>query len=217
MISKTGFFHADPHLGNLAIGVDGSLIYYDFGMMGEIKSFTLERLLDLFYAVYEKDAKKVMGSLIDLGSLQPTGDMTSDLFLIATDQPFCFPSTFTFVIRAFSTLEGIGYTLDPNFSFVKIAAPYAQQKVNFRKVIGRHDERGQQARRSKAEEETLKRTNQTKKLYHATDGGRAARIMHGECSRIRLSRPVWVTTVGETRSGAPPFDCRCCPLSPASA
>ncbi|KAK1296129.1 putative aarF domain-containing protein kinase [Acorus calamus] len=71
-ILKTGFFHADPHLGNLAIGVDGSLIYYDFGMMGEIKSFTWKRLLDLFYAVYEKDAKKVMGSLINLGSLQLT-------------------------------------------------------------------------------------------------------------------------------------------------
>ncbi|KAK1268749.1 hypothetical protein QJS04_geneDACA006704 [Acorus gramineus] len=159
-ILKTGFFHADPHPGNLAIDVDGSLIYYDFGMMGDIKSFTRERLLDLFYAVYEKDAKKVMGSLIDLGALQPTGDMTSvrrsvqffldnllsqtpdqqqtlaaigeDLFSIATDQPFRFPSTFTFVIRAFSTLEGIGYTLDPDFSFVKIAAPYAQELLDLK-------------------------------------------------------------------------------------
>lgn len=58
-ILKTGFFHADPHPGNLAIDVDETLIYYDFGMMGEIKSFTRERLLDVFYAVYEKDAKKV--------------------------------------------------------------------------------------------------------------------------------------------------------------
>lgn len=58
-ILKTGFFHADPHPGNLAIDIDESLIYYDFGMMGEIKSFTRERLMDLFYAVYEKDAQKV--------------------------------------------------------------------------------------------------------------------------------------------------------------
>lgn len=73
-----------------------------------------------------------------------------DLFAISQDQPFRFPSTFTFVIRAFSTLEGtsslslslsfdknfdkshlvhfagIGYILDPDFSFVKVAAPYAQ-------------------------------------------------------------------------------------------
>ncbi|KAL0445068.1 UNVERIFIED_CONTAM: protein ACTIVITY OF BC1 COMPLEX kinase, chloroplastic [Sesamum latifolium] len=159
-ILKTGFFHADPHPGNLAIDVDEALIYYDFGMMGEIKSFTKERLLEVFYAVYEKDAKKVMQGLIDLGALQPTGDMTSvrrsvqffldnllnqrpdqqqtlsaigeDLFAIATDQPFRFPSTFTFVLRAFSTLEGIGYTLNPDFSFPKIAAPYAQELLDLR-------------------------------------------------------------------------------------
>lgn len=58
-ILRTGFFHADPHPGNLAIDVDEALIYYDFGMMGEIKNFTRERLLGIFYAVYEKDAKKV--------------------------------------------------------------------------------------------------------------------------------------------------------------
>ena len=58
-ILQTGFFHADPHPGNLAIDVDEAIIYYDFGMMGEIKSFTRERLLELFYAIYEKDAKKV--------------------------------------------------------------------------------------------------------------------------------------------------------------
>ncbi|RYR00813.1 hypothetical protein Ahy_B07g088924 isoform F [Arachis hypogaea] len=168
-ILKTGFFHADPHPGNLAIDVDEALIYYDFGMMGEIKSFTRERLLELFYAVYEKDAKKVMQSLIDLGALQPTGDLSSvrrsvqfflnnllnqtpdqaqtfsaigeDLFAIAQDQPFRFPSTFTFVLRAFSTLEvsslwkfvtGIGYTLNPDFSFAKIAAPYAQELLDLR-------------------------------------------------------------------------------------
>lgn len=157
-ILKTGFFHADPHPGNLAVDVDGSLIYYDFGMMGEIKAFTREKLLEMFYAVYEKDAKKVIQSLIDLGALTPTGDMASvrrsiqfflnnlmnqrpdeastvsaigeDLFAIALDQPFRFPATFTFVLRAFSTLEGIGYTLDSDFSFAKVAAPYAQELLD---------------------------------------------------------------------------------------
>ncbi|KAG0550019.1 hypothetical protein BDA96_01G303900 [Sorghum bicolor] len=159
-ILKTGFFHADPHPGNLAVDKDGSLIYYDFGMMGDIKSFTRERLLSLFYSVYEKDANKVMKALIDLEALQPTGDLSpvrrsiqffldnllnqtpdqqqtlaaigEDLFAIAQDQPFRFPSTFTFVIRAFSTLEGIGYILDPEFSFVKVAAPYAQELLDLK-------------------------------------------------------------------------------------
>ncbi|KAJ9551595.1 hypothetical protein OSB04_015640, partial [Centaurea solstitialis] len=200
-ILKTGFFHADPHSGNLAIDEDESLIYYDFGMMGEIKPFTRARMMDLFYAVNEKDVEKVMKSLISLGALQPTGDMSSvrrsvkffldnwqnhinqspdhpttlaaiskvklhcdlasfqpttslpkialtialhiiaedvmtylqDLFAVATDQPFRFPSTFTFVINAFSTLEGICYALDPKFSFVKTAAPYAQELLDLKK------------------------------------------------------------------------------------
>lgn len=159
-ILRTGFFHADPHPGNLAVDADGSLIYYDFGMMGEIKSFTREKLLEMFYAVYEKDARKIIQALIDLGALVPTGDMGSvrrsvqyfldnlmdqkpdqaatfsaigeDLFAIAVDQPFRFPATFTFVLRAFSTLEGIGNTLDPDFSFAKIAAPYAQELLDTR-------------------------------------------------------------------------------------
>ncbi|KAL5126146.1 Protein ACTIVITY OF BC1 COMPLEX KINASE 7, chloroplastic [Glycine soja] len=141
-ILKTGFFHADPHPGNLAIDVDEAIIYYDFGMMGQIKSFTRERLLELFYAIYEKDSKKVMQRLIDLGALQPTGDLSSvrrsvqffldhllsqapdqeqtlsaigeDLFAIAQDQPFRFPSTFAFVLRAFSTLEGSKFRLSMN-------------------------------------------------------------------------------------------------------
>lgn len=161
-ILKAGFFHADPHPGNLAVASpsDGTLIYYDFGMMGEIKSFTKEKLLDMFYAVYEKDAKKVINALIELGALVPTGDLSAvrrsvqfflenltgpqvkreatisaigeDLFAIATDQPFRFPSTFTFVLRAFSTLEGVGKTLDKEFSFAKIAAPYAQELLDVR-------------------------------------------------------------------------------------
>ncbi|GBG75747.1 hypothetical protein CBR_g20993 [Chara braunii] len=134
-ILRTGFFHADPHPGNLAVSDDGLLIYYDFGMMGDIRSVTKGKLLDMFYAVYEKDASKVMAALIDLGALVPTADnltvrrsiqffldnlmnqrpdeeatiaaIGEDLFSIAVDQPFRFPATFTFVLRAFSTLEGI--------------------------------------------------------------------------------------------------------------
>ncbi|CAD6204656.1 unnamed protein product [Miscanthus lutarioriparius] len=174
-ILKTGFFHADPHPGNLAVDKDGSLIYYDFGMMGEIKSFTRERLLSLFYSVYEKDANKVMKALIDLEALQPTGDLSpvrrsiqffldnllnqtpdqqqtlaaigEDLFAIAQDQPFRFPSTFTFVIRAFSTLEGIGYILDPEFSFVKVAAPYAQELLDLKQRQQRGPQLVQQIRK----------------------------------------------------------------------
>ena len=41
-----------------------------------------------------------------------------------------FPATFTFVLRAFATLEGIGKILDPEFSFAQVAAPYAQELLD---------------------------------------------------------------------------------------
>eukprot|EP00494_Astrolonche_serrata_P013847 UN13972 len=47
-----------------------------------------------------------------------------DLLAIAADQPFRFPATFTFVVRAFSVLDGIGKGLDPRFDITEIAKPY---------------------------------------------------------------------------------------------
>ncbi|MEP0980140.1 AarF/ABC1/UbiB kinase family protein [Leptolyngbya sp. AS-A5] len=152
-----GFFHADPHPGNIAVSPDGALIFYDFGMMGQIKPITRERLLDTFFGVAQKDGDRVVKSLIDLGALAPTDDIgpvrrsvqfmldhfmdkpfeeqsvnaiSDDLYEIAYDQPFRFPATFTFVMRAFSTLEGVGKGLDPEFNFMEVAKPFAMQLMS---------------------------------------------------------------------------------------
>ena len=149
-----GFFHADPHPGNLAVSSDGQLIFYDFGMMGRITPVTREKLLTTFFGFAQKDANKVIASLIELGALLPVEDMGpirrsiqymldnfmgqpfdkqsvaqigDDLFEIAYDQPFRFPATFTFVMRAFSTLEGVGRGLDPTFNFMEVAEPFAAE------------------------------------------------------------------------------------------
>ncbi len=149
-----GFFHADPHPGNLAVSPEGALIFYDFGMMGRIKSNVREGLMETMFGIASKDGDRVVQSLIDLGALAPTDDMgpvrrsvqymldhfmdkpfenqsvaaiSEDLYEIAYDQPFRFPATFTFVMRAFSTLEGVGKGLDPEFNFMEVAKPYAMQ------------------------------------------------------------------------------------------
>jgi predicted unusual protein kinase regulating ubiquinone biosynthesis (AarF/ABC1/UbiB family) len=151
---NNGFFHADPHPGNLAASPDGSLIFYDFGMMGQIKSNVREKLMDTLFGVAQKNSSLVVDSLIELGALVPTGDLTpvrrsvqfmldnfmdkpfeeqsvdaisEDLFEIAYGQPFRFPATFTFVMRAFSTLEGVGKGLDPEFNFMEVAQPFAME------------------------------------------------------------------------------------------
>lgn len=149
-----GFFHADPHPGNLAVSPDGALIFYDFGMMGRIRADVRVKLLDLFFGIAKKNAEDVVECLIELEALAPTDDMgpvrrsiqyildnlmdqpfeeqsvaaiSDDLYAIAYDQPFRFPATFTFVMRAFSTLEGVGKGLDPEFNFMEVAKPFAMQ------------------------------------------------------------------------------------------
>ncbi|KAL8477669.1 hypothetical protein ACS0TY_029823 [Phlomoides rotata] len=190
-ILSHGFFHADPHPGNIAVDDfnGGRLIFYDFGMMGSISPNIREGLLEVFYGVYEKDAEKVLQAMFQMGVLVPTGDMTAvrrtaqfflnsfeerlvaqrkerelakeeelgfkkplskeeqvekkkqrlaaigeDLLSIAADQPFRFPATFTFVVRAFSVLDGIGKGLDPRFDITEIAKPYALELLKFREA-----------------------------------------------------------------------------------
>ncbi|KAL5984152.1 Protein ACTIVITY OF BC1 COMPLEX KINASE 8, chloroplastic [Asimina triloba] len=81
-ILSHGFFHADPHPGNIAVddANGGRLIFYDFGMMGSISPNIREGLLETFYGVYEKDPdrqKIVLQAMIQMGVLVPTGDMTA--------------------------------------------------------------------------------------------------------------------------------------------
>ncbi|NEO32577.1 MAG: AarF/ABC1/UbiB kinase family protein [Symploca sp. SIO3C6] len=149
-----GFFHADPHPGNIAVSPEGALIFYDFGMMGKIKSNVREQLMETLFGIAQKDGNRVIASLVELGALSPVDDMgpvrrsiqymldnfmdkpfeeqsvstiSDDLYEIAYGQPFRFPATFTFVMRAFSTLEGVGKGLDPDFNFMEVAKPFALQ------------------------------------------------------------------------------------------
>ncbi|ERN40056.1 putative unusual protein kinase [Rubidibacter lacunae KORDI 51-2] len=147
-----GFFHADPHPGNLAVTPAGELIFYDFGMMGRIEANVREQLMDTLFGIAERNANRVIDSLVELGAIEPAEDMgpvrrsvqymldhfmdepfeeqsvaaiSEDLYEIAYNQPFRFPATFTFVMRAFSTLEGVGKGLDPHFNFMEVAQPFA--------------------------------------------------------------------------------------------
>jgi predicted unusual protein kinase regulating ubiquinone biosynthesis (AarF/ABC1/UbiB family) len=170
-----GFFHADPHPGNIAVNPEGALIFYDFGMMGKINTNIREKLMDTLFGIAQKNGDMVVNSLIELGALVPTGDLSSvrrsvqymldnfmdkpfeeqsveaiseDLYDIAYGQPFRFPATFTFVMRAFSTLEGVGKGLDPNFNFMEVAQPFAMQLMtnsNGRNNTTIFDELGRQA------------------------------------------------------------------------
>lgn len=96
-VLRFGFFHADPHPGNVAVDKGdpegkGRLVVYDYGMMGRIPSQTRDGLLDLFYATYEGQSDSAVKALMKMGVLVDTGadltavKRTADFFLTQFDQ-----------------------------------------------------------------------------------------------------------------------------------
>ena len=146
-----GFFHADPHPGNLAVSEDGSLIYYDFGMMGFVSERIRGRLNSMIKAAALRDVSGLVKELqiaglietnIEIGpvrrlirimlneALTPPFDskiiekLSGDISELAYGKPFRIPIELIFVFRALSTFEGVGRYLDPEFNLIAIAKPF---------------------------------------------------------------------------------------------
>jgi len=146
-----GFFHADPHPGNLAVSKKGKLIFYDFGMMGNISNNLQTRLGGMVKAAALRDASSLVSQLqqagliskdIDVGpvrrlvrlmlkeALTPPFSpniiekLSGDLYELVYETPFQLPVDLIFVMRALSTFEGVGRMLDPGFNLVSVTKPY---------------------------------------------------------------------------------------------
>jgi len=151
---EDGFFHADPHPGNLLVMDDGRLAFFDFGMVGRITPELQAKMIDAFFHVVGKDPSGIAQDLIDLDFLKPGTnpnivrpvvekmfefhlnlklkdvnfkELTYDLADVMYDYPFRLPSNFTYIMRALMTLEGIGIITDPEFNFFETAKPYAKE------------------------------------------------------------------------------------------
>jgi predicted unusual protein kinase regulating ubiquinone biosynthesis (AarF/ABC1/UbiB family) len=151
---EDGFFHADPHPGNLLVMPDGRLAFFDFGMVGRISPKLQSKMIDAFFHVVGKDPAGIAQDLIDLDFLKPGSnpevvkpvvekmfqfhlnlklkevnfkELTYDLADVMYDYPFRLPSNFTYIMRALMTLEGIGIVTDPEFNFFETAKPFAKE------------------------------------------------------------------------------------------
>ncbi|HYG09666.1 MAG TPA: AarF/ABC1/UbiB kinase family protein [Pyrinomonadaceae bacterium] len=151
---EDGFFHADPHPGNLLVMDDGRLAFFDFGMTGRITPRLQSQMIDAFFHVVSRDVHGLAQDLINLNFLKPGVDpelvrpvveglfehylnlrlgevnfkeLTYELAEVMYEYPFRLPSNFTYVMRALMTLEGIGLITDPGFSFFETAKPYAKE------------------------------------------------------------------------------------------
>lgn len=151
-----GFFHADPHPGNLLAMPDGRLAYLDFGMMSEVKPYQRYGLIEAIVHLVNRDFDGLAHDYVKLEFLTPDTDLTPIIPAFAsvfndalgasvaeiniksiTDQlsalmyeyPFTVPAYYALIIRSLVTLEGIAIHVDPDFKVLSKAYPYVAKRL----------------------------------------------------------------------------------------
>ena len=149
-----GFFHADPHPGNIFILPDNIIAYIDFGMMGRINMESRENFADLILSIVQRDEKKAADAILKLTVCDEMSDHTSieadvsefmelhcyrplkeveigkllhQLLDLTTRHRLNVPPDLFLMIKALSTVEGLGRTLDPEFDVTGQAAPFVRR------------------------------------------------------------------------------------------
>lgn len=153
---ENGFFHADPHPGNLLAMKDGRLAYLDFGMMSTIKPYQRYGLIEAVVHLVNRDFEALAQDYVNLEFLKSDTDLSPIIpalsqvfgnalgasvaelnFKSITDQmsammyefPFRVPAYYALIIRSMVTLEGIAIGIDPNFKVLTKAYPYVAKRL----------------------------------------------------------------------------------------
>ena len=159
MIVQDGFFHADPHPGNVFYLEGNRIAFIDFGMVGRLSQRRREELLNLLLGLVERNPQTVADVLLDwtgdehgvnLAVLETEieafvdqyhgtplaqlnlGQMLADVTTILREHHLGLPSDMALLIKAFITLEGMGRGLDPEFHMTTEALPLLRQVVRAR-------------------------------------------------------------------------------------
>ncbi len=152
-----GFFHADPHPGNLFVRPDGGLIFIDFGMVGKVSQSNMRSIRKLVSGVINSDAEELAKALLEMGFIKPSaniltlqkavtlfldelkdisfeelGNLKVNYFLeelreFIYSEPFQIPAHYTFLGRAIGTLSGLAASLDPEMNILEEIKPYAKK------------------------------------------------------------------------------------------
>ncbi len=167
MIVEDGFFHADPHPGNVFYLPGNRIAFIDFGMVGRLSARRREELLQLLLGLVEREPQAVADVLLDwtgdghganLGVLEGEieafvdqyhgtpladlhlGQMLADVTTILREHRLALPSDLALLIKAFISLEGMGRGLDPGFHMATEALPILRQVMRARyqpKALGK--------------------------------------------------------------------------------
>ncbi len=151
-----GFFHGDPHPGNIFI-VDREVIaYMDFGIMGRVDEYMKDKLSNLFIAIIQKNKLKIVDELLDIGiasdetliedfrnDISELIDeyydtsikqveipaMMNDVMKTALKHRIKIPASFTLLIKTLVTMEAMCSQLSPEFNFTETAQPFVESMV----------------------------------------------------------------------------------------
>jgi predicted unusual protein kinase regulating ubiquinone biosynthesis (AarF/ABC1/UbiB family) len=150
MMLEDGFFHADPHFGNLLVDPDGRLVLLDFGMVLRVDRATQSRLVYTVLAAARQDVDGIINGFYALGILDPDIDrgtvqdaarqvlavslregtshrqiqqVVEDVLLMFYDWPLMLPAELVYFGRAAALVEGIGLRYDPEFNTMLVARP----------------------------------------------------------------------------------------------
>ncbi|XP_021300078.1 uncharacterized aarF domain-containing protein kinase At1g71810, chloroplastic isoform X3 [Herrania umbratica] len=153
---ENGFYHADPHPGNLFRTYDGKLAYIDFGMMGEFKQEFRDGFIEACLHLVNRDFDALSKDFVTLGLLPPTvekeavtkaltgvfqgavakgvrnisfSDLLGNLGTTMYKYKFRIPSYFSLVIRSLAVLEGIAISSDPSYKVLGSTYPWIAKKV----------------------------------------------------------------------------------------
>ncbi|KAJ3677340.1 hypothetical protein LUZ60_003064 [Juncus effusus] len=151
-----GFYHADPHPGNLLKSSDGKLAYLDFGMMGEFRQELRDGFVEACLHLVNRDFDGLAKDFVTLGLLPATaqkdevtkaltgvfenavnrgvrnisfGDLSGNLGRTMYKFKFQIPSYFSLVIRSLAVLEGIAISFNPNYKVLSSSYPWIARKV----------------------------------------------------------------------------------------
>lgn len=152
-----GFFHADPHPGNMMRTTDGKLAILDFGLMTEVTDNQKYGMIEAIAHLINRDYSEIGQDFINLDFIPQNTDvrpivpaltkvfdvalagggaksinfqeLAADLAQITFEYPFRIPPYFALVIRAISVLEGIALVGNPDFAIIDEAYPYIARRL----------------------------------------------------------------------------------------
>jgi ubiquinone biosynthesis protein len=163
MCLKHGFFHADPHPGNIFILDDASVCFIDCGMTGHVEERTAEYLADLIKSVIDGNLDRAIRAVLALAGADPVletdrafrldawefisrfqvddlseldlGHMLGDFFELLRKWRVQCPSDLVFLIKAITTIQGVGVRVDPTFDLIGQVRPHIERLVRRRYSI----------------------------------------------------------------------------------